>query len=115
KLKTPEIRARKCLITKKYFLRFGDFSNFFTASDRLHRTRSLTLTDPPKHRNAKYRQWLTPVVRVVPWSVVPWSTTGQYAPGRLTVRLQRQQSPMFTALRTTGRLKRTQAPQPVTP
>src|SRR5437773_11900307 len=35
KLKTPEIRARKCLITKKYFLRFGDYSNFFTASDRL--------------------------------------------------------------------------------
>src|SRR5712691_10310598 len=35
KLKTPEIRARKCLITKKYFLRFGDFFNFFTASDPL--------------------------------------------------------------------------------
>src|SRR5438552_5239283 len=32
KLKAPEIRAPKCLITKKCFLRFGDFFNFFTAS-----------------------------------------------------------------------------------
>src|SRR5439155_10720113 len=32
KLKTPEILAPKCLITKKCFLRFGDFFNFFTAS-----------------------------------------------------------------------------------
>jgi len=49
-LKTPEIRARKCLITKKYFLRFGVSAIFLIFSQLLtgyHRRNFSRYRPPP--------------------------------------------------------------------